>query len=75
MKAVPLNAALARSPHRLAAARLWTALTQASALIGEWRRRSRSRADLARLDLRMLRDIGLTPGDVLHEVNKPFWRK
>jgi uncharacterized protein YjiS (DUF1127 family) len=45
------------------------------ATLREWRRRSRDRAELARFDERMLRDIGVTPGDVLQEINKPFWRR
>ena len=44
------------------------------ATLREWRRRSRDRAELARFDERMLRDIGISPGDVWHEINKPFWR-
>ena len=40
----------------------------------QWRRRRRERAELARLDDRMLRDIGITRGDVWQEINKPFWR-
>jgi uncharacterized protein YjiS (DUF1127 family) len=42
--------------------------------LAEWRRRSRERAALARLDMRDLRDIGLTPADAAREINKPFWR-
>jgi uncharacterized protein YjiS (DUF1127 family) len=36
--------------------------------------RRRQRSALARLDDRMLRDIGLTTADVEGEVMKPFWR-
>ena len=36
--------------------------------------RRRQRLALARLDDRMLRDIGLTMADVEGEVSKPFWR-
>ncbi len=39
-----------------------------------WRDRRRQRFTLARLDDRMLRDIGLTTVDVQHEISKPFWR-
>jgi uncharacterized protein YjiS (DUF1127 family) len=39
-----------------------------------WRRRSRERAELARFDIRGLRDIGLTPAEADYEINKPFWR-
>jgi uncharacterized protein YjiS (DUF1127 family) len=50
------------------------ALSRTLALLREWRRRSRDRAELARFDERMLRDIGITRGDVCRELNKPFWR-
>jgi len=50
------------------------ALSRTLALLREWRRRSRDRAELARFAERMLRDIGISPGDVWHEINKPFWR-
>lgn len=36
--------------------------------------RRRQRLALARLDDRMLRDIGLTAADVEGEVSKPFWK-
>ena len=39
-----------------------------------WQDRRRQRFTLARLDDRMLRDIGLTSVDVQHEISKPFWR-
>jgi len=39
-----------------------------------WRRRARDRAELAGLDDRMLKDIGLTRGDAEFLSNKPFWR-
>ena len=51
------------------------ALGRIFAALREWRQRSRERAELARLDERMLRDIGITRGDVWHEINKPFWRQ
>jgi uncharacterized protein YjiS (DUF1127 family) len=41
----------------------------------EWRRRTRERAQLAMLDDRMLRDIGLSHADREFLANKPFWRK
>ena len=41
----------------------------------EWRRRSHDRAELAKLDDRMLRDIGLTEADAEYLSNKPFWRE
>jgi uncharacterized protein YjiS (DUF1127 family) len=43
--------------------------------LGEWRRRTRERAELAALDDRMLKDIGLTRTDAEFLSNKPFWRE
>jgi uncharacterized protein YjiS (DUF1127 family) len=45
------------------------------AALREWRQRKNGRLELARLDERMLRDIGLTRFDAEHEINKPFWRE
>ena len=39
-----------------------------------WRERARQRRHLAGLNDHMLRDIGLTRGDVMAEFSKPFWR-
>ena len=39
-----------------------------------WQERSRQRHALARLDDRMLRDIGASRADVERECAKPFWR-
>lgn len=45
------------------------------ATIAEWRRRARGRAELAALDDRMLKDIGLSRGDAEFLSNKPFWKE
>lgn len=45
------------------------------ATLREWRRRSRERAELAALDDRTLKDIGLTRADAEFLSNKPFWRQ
>jgi uncharacterized protein YjiS (DUF1127 family) len=39
-----------------------------------WRRRARSRAELAAMDDRMLGDLGLSRGAAYFEASKPFWR-
>jgi uncharacterized protein YjiS (DUF1127 family) len=39
-----------------------------------WQERVSQRHTLARLDDRLLRDMGLTRSDVEHEVSKPFWQ-
>jgi uncharacterized protein YjiS (DUF1127 family) len=43
-------------------------------LLIEWYRRARSRRDIAPLDERTIRDLGLTPGQMKFEAAKPFWR-
>jgi len=45
------------------------------ATVASWVRRSREAAELARLDDRELRDIGLTPAEVQLVLSKPFWRR
>ncbi len=49
-------------------------LAAAFALIGTWHDRARERRELARLDERLLRDIGVSRYDALAEARKPFWR-
>jgi uncharacterized protein YjiS (DUF1127 family) len=44
------------------------------ATLREWRRRRVGRRELAGLDERTLRDIGLDPGVVYYEANRSFWR-
>lgn len=46
----------------------------ATALLDEWRCRSRGRRALAKLSDRDLRDIGVTRNDACYEMRKPFWR-
>ncbi|MFO1080498.1 MAG: DUF1127 domain-containing protein [Reyranellaceae bacterium] len=45
-----------------------------AATFAVWRQRRHERNELAKLDHRSLRDLGLSPGEVQFEVNKPFWR-
>ncbi len=44
------------------------------ALLLEWRNRLRQRQQLADMDERLLRDIGLTRAEASEEYRKPFWR-
>ena len=81
------NAELSRAapwrPERIPEETLWQAfphrltsfLSGVGAVLREWRRRRNGRLELARLDERMLRDIGLTRADAEYEMNKPFWRE
>jgi uncharacterized protein YjiS (DUF1127 family) len=43
-------------------------------LLGVWRDRIRQRREIARLDDRMLADIGLSQVEASREANKPFWQ-
>jgi uncharacterized protein YjiS (DUF1127 family) len=43
-------------------------------LVRLWYERDRQRNALAKLDDRMLRDIGITRVDAMRECRKPFWR-
>jgi uncharacterized protein YjiS (DUF1127 family) len=45
-----------------------------AALSRQWLKRVHERGELARLDVSMMRDIGVTPSEVARECNKPFWR-
>lgn len=49
-------------------------IRRAGATVLEWERRARERRQLASLDARMRRDLGLSNLDLWCEVNKPFWR-
>lgn len=47
---------------------------RAAALLRAWRHRIREREDLAQMDERLLKDIGLTRGDIVVERDKFFWQ-
>ncbi len=44
-------------------------------LIFVWQERHRQRGELARMDPRMLRDLGLSVRDVTLEMDKSFWQR
>ena len=43
-------------------------------IFATWRRRNRERRELAYLDHRTMRDLGLTEGQGAFEASKPFWQ-
>ena len=49
----------------------YTAFNQ---VLATWRRRARERRELANLDHRTIRDLGISPSAIQFEANKPFWR-
>jgi uncharacterized protein YjiS (DUF1127 family) len=78
MKAIPLDLSAEQysrvaSPKTAGGLGRWA--RAALSRFAVWRQRSRSRADLAGLDDRMLRDIGITRVEAWFECNKPFWRR
>ncbi len=75
MTAIQLQEPCGRVGHRAARHGLSEIAGRAFATLREWRRRARDRAQLAALDDRMLKDIGLTRTDAEFLSNKPFWRE
>ncbi len=51
-----------------------SALARAADTAVTWLQRERDRRTLQALDDRLLRDIGVSRGEVEREVSKPFWR-
>jgi uncharacterized protein YjiS (DUF1127 family) len=64
-----------RPRHRDAVDALSDATAWLRATLRTWHRRARERDQLARLDGRMLKDIGVSEADRFVLVNKPFWRE
>ena len=75
MVAIHWHATRARPRQSHAVFALGDAWHHVFASLGEWRRRTRERAELAALDDRTLKDIGLTRPDAEFLSNKPFWRE
>ena len=44
------------------------------AMLGLWWQRQRQRKQLATLDPRLLKDMGITQDKLYDELSKPFWR-
>lgn len=62
------------SLHYSSKAPLAGTFTAFNQIFGTWRRRARERRELASLDARTIRDLGMSPGDIHFEAGKPFWR-
>lgn len=59
------------SEHRAHTERLYFRL---SAVIEQWRRNRRGRKELAGLPDLILKDLGISRGQVEQEIRKPFWK-
>ena len=53
---------------------LWLLLSRVPSTIRVWHRRARQRQDLAHLDARLLRDIGIDARTAYEESRKWFWQ-
>ena len=62
------------SLHYRTEAPLMATVSAVGQLIATWRRRARERRELASLDHRTIRDLGISPTEIQFEANKPFWR-
>ena len=72
----PLGGPLSQSrpPGLRLGSGLFGALARAVEVILTWQDRAAQRAALARMDARMLKDIGLTRSEALEESRRPFWQ-
>ena len=75
MVALHWHTTQARPGQRSGVLALTDAWDHPGATLRDWRRRTRMRGELAQLDDRMLKDIGLTRADAEFLSNKPFWRE
>jgi len=63
----------ARSTKRAGASLAALLMTVVDGLVA-WQDRANGRRELAALDDRLLKDIGVSRVDALREADKPFWR-
>ena len=63
------------SLHFSSKAPLAGTFTAFAQILQTWRQRAHERQELAKLDHRTLRDLGLTESTIQFEANKPFWRE
>ena len=75
MRTIALRGAAVCRPERIPRRRLRLAAGRMITRLRQWRRRSRGRSELARLDARTLADIGVTRAEAWAEIDKPFWRE
>ncbi|MBC3243021.1 uncharacterized protein YjiS (DUF1127 family) [Pseudomonas lurida] len=49
-------------------------LHRTTATLAKWGRQAYERRQLSQLDTRELADLGISQGDRMAEISKPFWR-
>ena len=62
------------SLHYSSKAPLAGTFTAFNQIFATWRRRAQERRELANLDHRSIRDLGLSASTIRFEANQPFWR-
>ena len=65
---------LPTAPKLDAAQGIWGSVRALFETLCVWQQRTEMRARMARLDAKMLDDIGLTREQVMAEAKKPFWK-
>lgn len=55
-------------------AAMWKFFARIPSILYLWHERARQRRHLMELDDHLLKDIGLTRGDVYRESHRPFWK-
>ena len=76
ISAMQAPAAAAPSHPMVAPRTSWSLILDViAATLHEWRHRRAERGELASLDERMIRDVGLDPGTVYYEASQSFWRE
>lgn len=68
------NATILNANHPSVTALSLAPVGRVVSLLATWHRRASDRARLRSLDAHLLRDVGLSRGDIEVEVSKPFWR-
>jgi uncharacterized protein YjiS (DUF1127 family) len=60
--------------HQMTEAHVSNPFPRLTALVSAWRTRAKERADLAMMEDRDLRELGLSRAVLEFELSKPFWR-
>jgi uncharacterized protein YjiS (DUF1127 family) len=60
--------------HQMTEIQVSNPFSRIGTLLSAWRKRTRERADLALVEDRDLRDLGLSRAVLEYELSEPFWR-
>ncbi|MCK5777354.1 MAG: DUF1127 domain-containing protein [Rhodospirillales bacterium] len=74
LKTFPFALGIGRNVLKSLAIAVFVMPEKALDVLNVWEARLRQRQHLARLDARILDDMGMTPEDAARESAKPFWQ-